>query len=1005
MKEKNIVPTLDWLENPEIFAVNRLDATSNHKYYQNLDDALNSKSMELKQSLNGIWKFKYAKNSQERDVDFYKEERDCRDFDEITVPGHIQMQGYDQMQYINTLYPWDGHEELRPPFISKEYNPVGSYVRYFELNSALQNKKVNLVFDGVETAFYVWLNGKFVGYSEDSFTPSAFDVSDVLKEGKNKLAVEVYKRSSASWLEDQDFWRFSGIFRDVNLYAYDDLHIRDLFIYTDLKNNYQNAQVRVEYDVVGAEYGSLSLDILDRDNHTVYQMKQDNFQNLNFELNNVHLWSAEDPYLYTFVFSLFDSNSRLIEVVPQKFGFREFQMDNGIMKINGKRIVFRGINRHEFSADRGRAITKEDMLFDIQFMKKNNINAVRTSHYPNQSLWYDLCDEYGIYLIDETNLETHGSWQKLGKCDPSWNIPGNLPEWKDVVIDRAQSMFERDKNHPSILIWSCGNESYAGTNIVAMAQFFREHDPRRLVHYEGCFWNRDYNDATDMESRMYAKVADIEEYLGTNPEKPYISCEYMHAMGNSLGGMKHYVDLEDQYDQYQGGFIWDYIDQAVYYVNEQGYKVLGYGGDFKDRFTDYNFCGDGIIFADRTLSPKVQEVKYLYQDIVISPTQKGVVIKNKMLFTNTNQYDFVYVLKQGDHILQKGTVKTDIAPGQTKEIEIPWLSVENQEAVKIVSAILKEDTLWEKAGYEVAYGQSVVGSYHNQIHHEDELKIVVGDGNIGVRCGKLKALFANSEGLISLKNDGIEYIARAPRPVFWRATTDNEKGYKHDVHSIAWYGASIAFDCTKFEYQIGEDGKSVCILYRYELPVLPKTKVDVIYTVSAHQFIKVNMKYYGQEGLPEIPLIGMRFKLYKTTDYFKYYGLGPQENYIDRKNGTKLDIYKQNILENVTPYLKPQECGNRCGVRYLDLIDDNQKGIRFEMLKQPFEATVLPYSFEELQQSLHQEELSPSYYTYVTIASKQMGVGGDDSWGAPILPQYCISGADSDEYEFMISLI
>lgn len=1005
MKEKNIIPTLDWLENPEIFAVNRLKATSDHKYYQNLDEAMARQAMKLKQSLNGIWKFKYANNAQERDVDFYKEERDCHDFDEITVPGHIQMQGYDQMQYINTLYPWDGHEELRPPFISKKYNPVGSYVRYFEVDSALQNKKVHLVFDGVETAFYVWLNGKFVGYSEDSFTPSAFDISKLLKEGENKLAVEVYKRSSASWLEDQDFWRFSGIFRDVNLYAYDELHLQDLFIYADLKNNYQNAQVKVEYDVVGAKSGSISLDILDRANHIVYQTKQDDFLPFNFELSQIHLWSAEDPYLYTFVFSLFDTTGRLIEVVPQKFGFREFKMDNGIMKINGQRIVFRGVNRHEFSADRGRAITKEDMLFDIQFMKKNNINAVRTSHYPNQSMWYDLCDEYGIYLIDETNLETHGSWQKLGKCEPSWNIPGNLPEWKDVVIDRAQSMFQRDKNHPAILIWSCGNESYAGTNIVAMAQFFREHDPRRLVHYEGCFWNRDYCDATDMESRMYAKVADIEEYLETNPEKPYISCEYMHAMGNSLGGMKHYVDLEDRYDQYQGGFIWDYIDQAIYYVNEQGNKVLGYGGDFKDRYTDYNFCGDGIIFADRTISPKVPEVKYLYQDIVISPSEKGVVIKNKMLFTNTNKYDFVYMLKQGEQILQKGTVKIDVAPGQTEEIEIPWASVENQETVKIVSAVLKEDCLWEKAGYEVAYGQLIVGPYHDQIHHEQELKIAVGDGNIGVHCGKLKALFANSEGLISLKNDEVEYIARAPRPVFWRATTDNEKGYKHDVHSIAWYGASIAFDCTKFEYQIAEDGKSICILYRYELPVFPKTKVDLIYTVSAHQFIKVNMKYYGQEGLPEIPLIGMRFKLYKTTDFFKYYGLGPQENYIDRKNGTKLDVYKQDILKNVTPYLKPQECGNRCDVRYLELIGDNQKGIKFEMLKQPFEATVLPYSFEELQHALHQEELQASCYTYVTIASKQMGVGGDDSWGAPILPQYCISGADSDEYEFKISLI
>lgn len=595
---------LNWLADPKVFAVNRLNAYSDHSYYLDIDKALNGDAMELKQSLNGRWYFNYAKNPNERFVDFYKEDIDCHYFDMIDVPGHIQMQGYDQMQYINTLYPWDGHEKLRPPHISSDDNPVGSYVCYFEVNEALKNKTTRLVFDGVETAYYVWLNGEFIGYSEDSFTPSSFDVTYALKDGENKLAVEVYKRSSASWLEDQDFWRFSGIFRDVSLYAIEDIHINDLFVKTTLKNNYKDVQVSVNLDVIAKKEGYLNTALYDQNNNIIYQAKQLPLTNFSFGLTNVNLWSSENPYLYKLLLTVYDHDDNLVEVIPQKIGFREFKMDQGIMKLNGQRIVFRGVNRHEFAADKGRAITKEDMLYDIKFMKMHNINAVRTSHYPNQSLWYDLCDEYGIYLIDEANLESHGSWQKLGACEPSWNIPGNLPQWHDVVVDRANTMLQRDKNHPSILIWSCGNESYAGTNIVAMANHFRENDPTRLVHYEGCVWNRDYCEATDMESRMYAKAKEIETYLQGNPAKPYISCEYMHAMGNSLGGMKHYTDLEDKYAQYQGGFIWDYIDQAVYYTNGYGEKVLGYGGDFKERYTDYNFCGDGIVFADRTISPK-----------------------------------------------------------------------------------------------------------------------------------------------------------------------------------------------------------------------------------------------------------------------------------------------------------------------------------------------------------------------------------------------------------------
>lgn len=478
-------PKLEWLENPEVFKVNTEPAHSDHYVSEGT----------FKQSLNGTWKFCYAVNADSRNVDFYKMGKPDDFYASIKVPGHIQMQGYDKCQYINTMYPWDGQENLRPPFISKEYNPVGSYIKYFDLEDDLIEKEIFLSFQGVETAFYVWLNGEFIGYSEDSFTPSEFCVTPYIKETGNKLAVEVYKRSSASWLEDQDFWRFSGIFREVFLYAVPKIHVRDLSVTADYDALTGKGVLNVALSLTGAraeDKASIKLILKNMDEEIVWEEK---IETLNLseqvstkaELAKVSPWSAECPYLYTLYVEISGERGKIIELSMTKVGFRTFELKDGIMCLNGKRIIFNGVNRHEFSAKNGRAITKEDMLWDIRFMKQNNINAVRTSHYPNQTLWYELCDEYGIYVIDETNLETHGSWQKMGECEPSWNVPASLPEWKEAVLDRAKSMYERDKNHPCVLIWSCGNESYVGDDIAAMAKYFHEKDKRRLVHYEGVF--------------------------------------------------------------------------------------------------------------------------------------------------------------------------------------------------------------------------------------------------------------------------------------------------------------------------------------------------------------------------------------------------------------------------------------------------------------------------------------------------------------------------------------
>ncbi|WP_058993789.1 glycoside hydrolase family 2 TIM barrel-domain containing protein [Sarcina ventriculi] len=1004
-------PNLDWLENPEIFRVNRIDAHSDHLYYEDKEHIKLKDNMPLRQYLNGKWKFSYAENPDKRIKDFYREDFNCGNFDEINVPGHIQLQGYDNLQYINTLYPWDGQEELRPPYVSKEYNPVGSYIKYFELKDELKNKKIFISFQGVETAFYFWLNGKFIGYSEDSFTPSEFELTEYLKDGENKLAVEVYKRSSASWIEDQDFWRFSGIFRDVYLYATPKCHVQDLFVKQNLDDTYKNGQLNVNIKLDSLEKCIIKGYLKDKDEKLICEFKEvQGKENVEFSktIENVNSWSAENPYLYTLYIEVLDEENNLIEIIPQKIGFRRFELIDNIMHLNGKRIVFKGVNRHEFSCKTGRAISKEDMIWDIKFLKQNNINAVRTSHYPNQSYFYDLCDEYGIYLIDEANLESHGSWQKLGKCEPSWNVPGSLKEWRNVVVDRAESMLQRDKNHPSILIWSCGNESYAGENILEMTKYFHENDNTRLVHYEGVFWNREFNDISDIESRMYAKPNEIEDYLNSNPKKPYISCEYMHAMGNSCGGMNLYSELEDKYQMYQGGFIWDYIDQAIETTDENGNKILAYGGDFNDRSTDYCFCTDGIIYADRTVSPKVQEVKYLYSNVKIVPDTEGILIKNNNLFVGTEEYDFiVYIEKEGKKIFQY-TMDVDVKPQSQEYVKFDYPKIkENGEYTINVSMKSKNDTSWVNKGHEVAFGQHVfnVSNFKEDIYEEkDKFKVIRGDGNIGVKGENFYFMFSLSEGgIISLCYDGKEYITRAPKTSYFRATTDNDKGNAHNFRCAQWQIAGA--NQKLIDFNLEERENEVSLTYTFALPTAIATNNIVKYTVKKHGDIDVNIKYKGVEGLSEIPLISMDFKLKKEFENFKYYGYGPEENYIDRKEGARLNVFESTARENMSRYLIPQECGNRTNVRWVKVTNKDGEGLTFKYKDTPFELSVLPYSAYEIENAMHIYELPYVNYTWVRIIGKQMGVGGDDSWGAPVHNEYLIPSNEDIEYTFTISKI
>lgn len=633
-ERENMNADMKWLDNPEVFKVNQLESHSDHCYYLDYSDMKKEKN-PLLQSLNGQWEFAYSKNVMERPVDFYKETFDASGFDKIMVPGHIELAGYDKIRYINTMYPWEGKEYHRGAysmestgkeagmFSEAEYNPVGSYIKRFDLNETMCGKRIHICFEGVEEAMYLWLNGQFVGYAEDSFTPSEFDLTPFIREKENVLAVQVHKMSTAAFLEDQDFFRFFGIFRNVTLKALPDAHMEDVWFQPVLNQDNSSGKVSVIMKVTAPEKQNVDARFVLTDREgTVITEKCLQLQGrdgiftgtIHTDVQNIKLWDNHSPYLYHACVELIEENGVMLEVVPYDIGFRRLEVIDKVIYLNGKRLVITGVNRHEWNPKTGRCIGMQEMTADIDCMLRNNINAVRTCHYPDQIPWYYLCDKAGIYVMAETNLESHGTFQKLGAIEPSCNVPGSIPQWREVVLDRAISNFETFKNHTSVLFWSLGNESYAGDDLGAMNTYFKEKRDGRLVHYESSFYNRAYEDTiSDVESRMYAKPKEVEEYLNNNPKKPYLLCEFMHDMGNSMGGLGSYMKLIDQYEMYHGGFIWDFIDQAILIRDPvTGKEVLRYGGDFDDRLADYEFSANGIVFADRKEKPAMQEVRYYY---------------------------------------------------------------------------------------------------------------------------------------------------------------------------------------------------------------------------------------------------------------------------------------------------------------------------------------------------------------------------------------------------------
>ncbi len=1017
----------EWNNNPEIFQLNRLDAHASLTPYASAEEALNAVSGSSRvQSLNGTWKFHHVDKPADRPQTFYETGYDTSDWNDIPVPAHWQLHGYDYPHYTNVRYPWEEREKIQPPFAPTEFNPVGSYVRTFTVPENWEEDPVYISFQGVEACFYVWVNGDLVGYSEDTFTPADFLLTPYLQKGENKLAVQVYHWCDASWLEDQDFWRMSGIFRDVFLYSKPKVQIADVLTTAELDENFEHGHLKVGVQIgnpLGKKAGVYRLEarLLDASGREVtarmtseVEIMKDTLYaaDLSAAVTKPAQWSAEAPNLYTLVLSLSDEQGE-VEAVTLRVGFRHFAIHDGVMKINGKRIVFKGVNRHEFSADKGRAVTEEEMVADIKLMKAYNINAVRTSHYPNQTRWYELCDEHGLYVIDETNLETHGSWEYGQLDEAEHTVPGSKPHWRANVLDRANSMYQRDKNHASIIIWSLGNESWGGDNFVHMANFFRAVDKTRLVHYEGTFHARKWEEATDIESHMYTTPQNVEKYAQEDPKKPFILCEYSHAMGNSCGNLFKYTDLTYKYPVLQGGFIWDWIDQAIRTRTADGVEYLAYGGDFGESPHDGTFCGDGLIFADRTVSPKLDEIKGCYQNVRFEAAdlaQGKVRITNDFLFTDLNRYKLAWETARGGEVVERGTLPLQLAAGESTEIEVPFtLPTQQGEYTLTLTFVEQEDRFWADKGHEVAFGQFVLpaqagakapsveaaGTFAGTPLQSDEdgAKLTVsGDG--------FSVVFDKQSGdLSSLRIGGQELLLSALRPNFWRALTDNDRGNKLDERSGIWREAGQNRKLRSLN--VSGEGSGVTVEAVLELPTSPVSEAVLRYDVQASGEIGVSMTLKPGAGLPEIPEIGVLLELDGTLEQLKWYGRGPHENYWDRHAGARLGLYSGLVSQQLTPYLRPQEAGNKTGVRWAELTGSNGIGLRVEGSPE-VELNALPYTPETLEAHDHGYKLPKSDRTVLRVNHRQMGVGGDDSWQALTHEEFTLPADRTYTYGFVL---
>lgn len=1002
---------------PLFFQENRLPAHSDHGWYASAAEIDQDRS-SFRRSLNGLWKFHYSPNLANVPKGFESDECDVSTWDDIPVPGHIQMHGYDRPQYANVQYPWDGRDQIDPGQIPTRFNPVASYVTTFNVDDWLApGERLTITFAGAESAVVVWLNGTYVGYATDSFTPSEFDLTEHVRTGSNRLAVQVLKWSGASWLEDQDFFRFSGLFRDVTLNRKPAAHVEDVRVTTHISSDFGHATVSVALKgLVGPDGSSASVGApgtgvtvsVSADGIGDFTRGEDGV--FTAEVSDPLLWSAERPYLYEVIIEVSSDSGETVEVIPVEVGIRRFGIEDGVLKINGERVVFKGVNRHEFGLN-GRVVTREETLSDILLMKSLNINAVRTSHYPNNTFLYELCSQYGLYVINEMNLETHGIWDKvryLGNNDDA--LPGDKPEWMPALRDRATNMLERDKNHASIVMWSLGNESYGGKNLLELSDFFRAFDSTRPVHYEGVHWDPRYPQTTDVTSQMYTSAADIEAYLKENRDKPFILCEYAHAMGNSFGAVHKYTQLAYREPLYQGGFIWDFADQAIEMTDRHGKAFFGYGGDNGESPHDGDFCGNGILYADHTPKPFVQEVKYLYQPFEIEVGEHLVTVHNRTNFTSTDEFRCEAELAREGEVFDIVPLELTVGPGKSGSVDMPFEIPEDGEYTVTVSFSLLEAEPWAPAGYEVAWGQGVFRSRPvaaKDPEAQPTFELVEGIHNLGVHGEHFSVLFSRLYGGMQSyrygmdRNGGRELLKAIPMPNFWHAPNSNERGWGAPAEDGQWLLASRYAVARRGPDQpaYAIDGDTATFSFTYDLPTNPPSLAEVTYRVHGDGTVDVTTEVTPGEGLNDMPEFGVMLITQPEFDTLTWYGEGPEESYVDKRHGAKLDVYTADIEDQLAPYLRPQESGSHTGVRWAEVTDRSGRGLRFEH-EGEMEFSALPWTPFEVENATHHPELPPISKTVVRPALARRGVGGDDTWGARTHPEYLLPAGEKLTFTF-----
>lgn len=999
-------------QNPQVNAINREPMSAHFIPFINEDAALaqqylpdaerfevNTKT-ERRISLNGTWKFLFSKNNSECPDDFYKPGFSTRKWKNIEVPGSWELQGFDAPIYTDVSYPFP----TNPPFVPQDYNPVGAYVREFSMPAGWDGMDVFIDFEGVESAFYCWINGELAGYSEDSRLPAHFNISKLLKKGKNKIAVKIFRYSDGSYMEDQDYWKYSGIERNVYLYARPKSRVKDFRMTAGLENGYRDGIFQSDVILHAPKTGQrVEMKLLDTEGKLVYRVEKtvssvnDTIFRGYKEVDKVHPWTAETPALYTMVVNTFDIDGKPLESFAHPFGFRSVEMINGQQLINGVPVLFKGVNRHEHDNVKGRTITVESMVKDIRLMKQFNINSVRNCHYPNNYQWYSLCDKYGLYLVDEANIESHGMMHHKDKT------LANYPEWEPAFMERMSRMVMRDRNFTSIVTWSMGNESGYGKHFETIYDWTKAIDPTRPVQYEG----GGYDAKSDIYCPMYARVWALRRHVNQRDARPMIMCEYAHAMGNSVGNLHDYWELIYKYDQLQGGFIWDWVDQTFALKDEKGNDIWAYGGDmgYVGVPNDSNFCANGLVASDRSLHPHIYEVKKNYQYVHFEPvafTENKIRVKNRHDFIGLEEYLLRWYVEAEGECVQKGEMKFPVTPARGSSVlELPLkaLPVDGKEYFLRLEAVTRSEKPMVPKGHIAAIEQWKLperGTVMARIRAQSDVKTVRNGDSVIVSGNDFKIAFSSVNGEItSLEYDGVGIIKEGLRANFWRGLTDNDVANGTPERCRIWKDAGK--NASLKELRIDKEGNSEVIMTAVYDMKQQESSMEVKYTVRGDGSIKVDMSFTpGKKTLPEMPRLGMRMILPSDFDNMKWFGRGPHENYADRKNSALIGVYSATVWEQYHPYVRAQETGNKCDVRWVELRDKNGRGIRISG-DEPLNVSAWNFPQENIEyrpfnvERRHGGSIEKKNMVWLNIDHRLMGVGGDNTWGAQVHPEYTIT--------------